>query len=149
MDITVSEEINAPIERIWHIITDFESWADTIEGILSVEVVDQPVSGIVGLKWRETRMMFGKEAVETMWISAAETGSWYETRAENHGMIYNTHLSLAERGDKTVLTMRFSGQPITLFAKLMSVMGFLFSGSMRKMLQKDLADIRDVAESSE
>jgi carbon monoxide dehydrogenase subunit G len=146
MNISVSEEISAPRERIWHIITDFDSWADTIEGILSVEVIDRPESGLVGLKWREQRVMFGKEAYETMWISSAEPNSWYETTAENHGMIYNSRLSLTDKDDKTVLTMQFSGRPTTFGAKLMSMMGFMFNGMMRKMLQKDLADIRDAAE---
>jgi len=146
--ITVSEEISAPRERVWHLITDFDSWADTIEGILSVEVIDRPDSGVVGLKWREKRMMFGKEAFETMWISAAEPNSWYETTAKNHGMIYNTRLSLDDRDDKTVLTMQFSGQPTAFAAKLMSMMSFMFSGTIRKMLQKDLANIRKVAERS-
>lgn len=146
MNIRVSEEISAPRERVWHLITDFDSWADTIEGILSVEVIDKPDSGVVGLKWREKRMMFGKEAYETMWISAAEPNSWYETTAKNHGMIYNTRISLDDRDDKTVLTMQFSGEPTTVPAKLMSMMSFMFNGSIRKMLQKDLEDIRQVAE---
>lgn len=146
MTITVSEKIHAPRERVWHLITDFDSWADTIEGILSVEVIDRPDSGVVGLKWREKRMMFGKEAFETMWISAAEPNRWYETTAESHGMIYNTRLSLDDRDDKTVLTMQFFGKPTTVVAKLMSMMSFMFNGTIRKMLQKDLEDIRRVAE---
>ena len=79
MMITVSEEIDAPRERIWRLITDIDSWTDTIEGIVSIEVIDRPQAGVMGLKWRETRMMFGKEAVETMWVSAAQPNDWYET----------------------------------------------------------------------
>ena len=62
MNLSVSEHINAPRERIWNVITDFDTWSDTISGIIAVEVIDKPESGVVGLKWRETRMMFGKEA---------------------------------------------------------------------------------------
>lgn len=148
MTITVSEEINAPRERIWNVITDIDSWADTIAGIVSVEVINKPEAGVVGMKWKEKRVLFGKEAVETMWISAAEPNSWYETNAENHGAIYSTRLSLDDSNDKVVLTMTFSAKPTSIASKLMSVMSFMFNGTMRKMMQKDLTDIRRVAENS-
>ena len=146
MTISVSEEINAPRERIWDLITDIDSWTDTISGIVSIEVINRPEAGVVGLKWRETRVLFGKEAVETMWISAAEPNRWYETTAENHGAIYTTRLSLDESNGKIVLTMAFSAKPTTIPAKLMSAISFLFNGTLRKMLQKDLDDIRQTAE---
>ncbi len=146
MTITVSEEINAPRECIWNIITDIDTWEDTISGIVSIEVINRPEAGIVGLKWREKRVLFGKDAVETMWISAAEPNSWYETTAENHGAIYSTRLSLHDSNDKVVLTMTFSAKPRTIASKIMLLMSFMFNGTMRKMLQKDLIDVRRVAE---
>lgn len=146
MTITVSEEIDAPREKIWNLITDIDTWADTIDGITSIDVIHKPESGVVGLKWKETRVLFGKEAVETMWITAAEPNRWYETRAENHGAIYSTRLSLEESNNKVVLTMTFSVKPTTIASKLMSVIGSLFNGTMRKLIQKDLTDIRHVAE---
>jgi hypothetical protein len=91
-------------------------------------------------------VLFGKEAVETVWITAAEDNHWYETRAENHGAIYSTRISLKDAQEKTVLTMTFSSRPTTFVSRLMSFMGYLFRSSMRKMLQQDLADIRRAAE---
>ncbi|MGI9271444.1 MAG: SRPBCC family protein [Woeseiaceae bacterium] len=148
MKVTVSEEINAPRERIWSIVTDVDSWVDTISGIVSIEVIDRPESGFMGLKWRETRVLFGKEAVETMWITGVEEFHWYETRAESHGAIYKTRISLDDSNGKIAITMVFSSRPVTIGAKLMSVMGFLFKGTMKKFLQEDLADIRAAAERS-
>lgn len=146
MTITVTEEINAPREQVWRLITDIDSWMDTISGIDAIKVLNRPESGVVGLKWRETRVLFGKEAVETMWISAAEPNRWYETTAENHGAIYKTRLSLDDSNEKTALTMDFSAKPTTVVSKIMSMVGFMFNGTIRKMLQKDLNDIREVAE---
>jgi carbon monoxide dehydrogenase subunit G len=148
MTITVSQEINAPRERIWNIITDIDSWSETISGIVAIQVIDRPEAGVVGLKWQETRVLFGKEAVETMWISAAEPNRWYETTAENHGAIYTTRMSLDESNGKVILTMTFAAKPTTIAARLMSIMSFMFNGTIRKMLQKDLADVRRVAENT-
>ena len=148
MTVTVSEEIDAPRERIWHLITDIDTWSDTISGIVSIEVLERPDTGVVGLKWRETRVMFGKEADETMWISAAEPSQWYETAAESHGSKYSTRLSLDDANGKIRLTMSFSAEPTTTAAKLMSLLSFMFNGTMRKLLQKDLIDVRLAAESA-
>lgn len=146
MAITVSEKINAPRERVWDLITDSDVWVDNISGIKSVEVLEKPASGVVGLKWREKRELFGKEATETMWVTAAETGHWYETNALNHGMAYTTRLSVAELGDGTTLTMTFDAKPTTLTARLMMPISMMFNGAVRKALQQDLSDIKLAAE---
>ncbi len=146
MTITVSEKINAPRERVWDLITDSDVWVDNISGIKSVEVLEKPANGIVGLKWREKRELFGKEATETMWVTAAEAGHWYETNALNHGMAYTTRLSVAELADGTTLTMTFDARPTTLAARLMQPIGMMFNGAVRKALQKDLSDIKAAAE---
>ena len=146
MTISVAEEVNASRERIWGLITNPDAWTDMISGIISVDVIDRPQQGVIGLKWREKRLMFGKEAEETMWVIAAEPMHWYETRAENHGMIYTTRMSIDEVGDKTVLSMTFSAAATTFAAKLMSLLAFLFNGALRKALKQDLMDIRQTAE---
>ena len=35
-----------------------------ITNIININILNKPVDGIVGLKWEETRKMFGKEATE-------------------------------------------------------------------------------------
>lgn len=147
MTVTVSGEIKAPRERVWQHIIDIDRWAETISGIISVDILERPADGIIGLKWREERMMFGKNAFETMWITAAEPGHWYETAAENHGAIYNTRVSVDESNGNSILTMQFSVRPVTFAARLMSLMSFMFNGTIRKMLDKDLQDIRHALES--
>ena len=67
---------------------------------------------------------------------------------ENHGAIYSTRLSMDDSNEKVILTMTFSAKPATIASKLFSLIGFMFNGTMRKMLQKDLTDIRRVAENT-
>ena len=146
MAISVRETINAPRERVWALITNPDGWTDMISGIVAVDVIDRPEHGILGLKWREKRILFGKEATETMWVTAAEPNHWYETTAENHGMIYTTRMSVDDDNGKTVLSMHFSAAATTFAARLMSLLSFFFNGAVRKALQQDLVDIRQVAE---
>lgn len=146
MTITAIEKINAPRERVWEIVTDFDNLAENISAITSATVLERPDSGIVGLKWQETRVMFGKEASETMWITAVQDGQWYETTAHNCGSIYSTRIELQESDGVTQLSTSFSAVPQTLLAKLFSGLGFLFNGAMKKAFQQDLQDVKALAE---
>ena len=54
--------INGSKAAIWAAITNIENASETISGIENIEVLEQPATGLVGLKLRETRMLFGKPA---------------------------------------------------------------------------------------
>jgi hypothetical protein len=146
MSVMVTENIQAPRERVWEIITDIEHAAETISAITELTVLERPDAGFIGLKWMEKRVMFGKEATETMWISAAEENHWYETTAESHGSIYNSRLEIRDAGDGVALSMSFVATPTSLFARIMSVTSFLFNGAIKKAFQQDLQDIKRRAE---
>ena len=147
MRVTVETEIDAPHVDAWRLVTDIENAPATIQAIEKVEVLERPRMGITGLKWRETRTMFGKTATEVMWVTNAVEGSHYETRAESHGSVYKTRIVLHDRNGRTGLAMTFECEPQSVGAKIMwSLTGFLFKGATRKALAKDLADIKTALE---
>lgn len=149
MAIVVKQAIQAARERVWAIISDHRHWTEVISAIQQVEVLEEAGPDLIGFRWRETRTVFGKEAVETMWITAADPGHWYETTAHNHGMIYTTRMAIEgpEAGPQE-LSMQFSARPTTLMAHLMMPLALLFNGAVRKALQQDLLDIKAAAEAA-
>ena len=149
MQCSASIEISKPRADVWKAVTDIPNAVGMISGILSVEVLENPDTGLVGFRWKETRKMFGKEATEIMWITDAEENAFYSTRAESHGSVYKTRISLDDDGGQTRLTMAFTGEPQTMGAKVMSFfMGGMMKGSMEKELLKDLTDIKNFVEQS-
>lgn len=147
MQMSVDVLVRAPRKVVWDVVTDIPNAANTIEAIERIEVLEKPAAGLAGLKWRETRKMFGKEATEVMWITDAAEPSYYETRAQSHGAVYTTRIALDDAAGGTRLTMDFGAAPQTFGAKLMgAVFGPLMKGSMRKAILKDLEDIKAVAE---
>lgn len=149
MQIRVQVSINGSREEIWKVITDIETSVDKISAIDAIEILDKPESGLVGLKWRETRTMFGKSATEVMWITDVVENQSYDVRAESHGSVYESRLSIGEEGDNHILKMDFDGQPQTLLAKLMMItMGWMFKGATEKALKQDLEDIKAAVEKS-
>ena len=141
--------INGTKEQIWHVITDIERSVETISAIEKIEILEKPESGVLGLKWEETRIMFGKSATEIMWITDVVENEYYQTRAESHGAIYKSRLQIEESGDKSKLTMEFEGEPQSTSAKIMSFLtGFMFKSATEKALQVDLKDIKAYVEKS-
>jgi carbon monoxide dehydrogenase subunit G len=147
MQVKTHVDVRAPRKVVWDVATDIANAAQTVKGIEKIEVLERPASGVVGLKWRETRKMFGKEATEVMWITRAQEPAFYETRAESHGAVYTTRIALDEAPGGTRLSMEFGAAPQTLGAKVMgAVFGALMKGNMRKAILKDLEDIKAAAE---
>ena len=147
MKVSTSIEISKPREDVWKVITDIENSLGRISSILAIEVLEKPEAGFVGFKWKETRKMFGKEATEIMWVTDSVENEYYSTRAESHGSIYVSRLSMAESAGITTLTMSFAGEAQSLVAKILSaLMGVFMKGSIEKELQKDLVDIKNYVE---
>ena len=144
MEVSTSVEINKSLEEVWNTIIDFENCSKYIESIQKLEVLEKPSNTLVGFKWKETRVMFGKEATEIMWITEYNINEYYQTRAESHGSIYTSRLSIKSIKNKTQLTMSFGGEAQSLFAKVFSLcLGFMMKVAMRKALLKDLTDIKE------
>ncbi|MDG2174842.1 MAG: SRPBCC family protein [Gammaproteobacteria bacterium] len=147
MNFSLSIDIQASRERVWQVISGIDNAVNVISGIEKLDILEQPEDGLVGLKWEETRTLFGKTATEIMWVTNAEENSYYQTRAESHDSVYITRLSLEENNGMTTYTMRFSGEPQTFGGKvMMKLMGWMFVKATRDCLQQDLEDIKAYAE---
>ena len=139
--------IDGSKEAIWAVITDIENAAETISGIEDVEVLEKPEVGLVGLKWRETRTLFGKTATEEMWITDTAENEYFKTAAVSRLFIYIGTIHIAEHDGSSSLTMTHDSRPQGFVAKLLSLpMGFVFKGVIRKALLQDLNDIKAAVE---
>ncbi|MFC1628492.1 SRPBCC family protein [Gemmatimonadota bacterium] len=147
MELQVTVNIDGSRNDVWTVITDIENSPNTISGIEKVEILERPDEGLVGLKWRETRTLFGKTATEVMWITDVTDNENYRTRAESHGAVYTTSLTVSGIDDATRLSMEFSGIPQTFGARVMAAMtGVIFKKATRKALMQDLDDIKAAVE---
>jgi hypothetical protein len=139
--------INGSKAAIWAEITDIEHAAETISGIEHIEVLEKPASGLVGLKWRETRMLFGKPATADKWITAAAENEFYKTRAEDNGFVFLSTFRISESGGGMTLTSSHDSKPQSIVARLQSIpMGLLFRGVVKKAILQDLNDIKATVE---
>ena len=134
-------------QAIWAAITNIANASETIRGIEKIEVLEKPANGLVGLKWRETRMLFGKPATAEKWITDAVENEFYKTRAESDGFVFLSTISISESSGGMTLTSSHDSQPQSVIKKLLSIpMGFLLKGVARKALLQDLKDIKAAVE---
>jgi len=139
--------INGSKAAIWAAITNIENASETISGIEKIEVLEKPANGLVGLKWAETRMLFGKPATVKKWITDAAENEFYKTRAEDGGFVFLTTKSISESSGGVTLSESHESKPQGIRAKLMSIpMGLFFKGVIKKALLQDLNDIKSAVE---
>src|SRR4051795_5924694 len=103
--------VNGSKAAIWAAITDIENAAEIISGIEKIEVLEKPANGLVGLKWRETRMLFGKPATVEKWITDAAENEFYKTKAEDGGFVFLTTKSICGSSGGMTLTESHESRP--------------------------------------
>jgi carbon monoxide dehydrogenase subunit G len=144
--LSVSTYVAAPPPEVFAVYTNLGKAPERIPGIVSVELLTDGPFG-VGTRWRETRLMFKKEATEEMWVTACDPPRSYTVVAESHGMRYTTVFSFVPEGDGTKVTWDFQGTPLTLGTKIFSpIFSVMMKGMMQKHMRGDLEALRAVCE---
>ena len=138
--------INGSKAAIWAAITNIENASEIISGIERTEVLEKPANGLVGLRWRETRMYFGKPAAVEKRITDAAENEFYKTRAESDGFVFLSTMSISESSGGVTLTSSHDSKPQGIVAKLKSIPMPLFKGMVKKALLQDLNDIKSAVE---
>lgn len=143
-DITclINVPINVPAATAFAAMTDFPSAPQRIPAIKRIEMLtDGPAR--VGTAFKETRVMFGREATERMEVTRFEAGRMYELSATSCGCLYRSEIRIDPKGPSACeLTMNFRATPQTRLAKFV---GFLFRGmtkSCQRMMQKDMEEMK-------
>jgi uncharacterized protein YndB with AHSA1/START domain len=146
--VTLTQQINAPVEAVFQLATDLDGWAGRIKGITKVERLTTGPVG-VGTRFRETRKMFGREATEEMEFTAFEPNRRYVLEAQSCGCRYVSEFRFEPAGGGTRMTMDFRGVPLTFAAKVMSaLMGWMMKGAVTKCVQQDIDDLKAAAEAA-
>ncbi|MDH3284327.1 MAG: SRPBCC family protein [Acidobacteriota bacterium] len=145
--ISVRRHIAAPVDEVFARASDFARAPDVIEGIAKVEMLTGGPVG-QGTRFRETRIMFGREAIEEMEVTAFDPPRRYALGCENHGCRYHSELRFTPSGSGTDVEMSFDATPLTTIAKIMSLVMRPMMRSLAKTCLKDLDDLKSALESS-
>jgi len=138
--------INGSKSAVWSAIANIEHASEIISGIKKIEVIEKPANGLVGLRWRETRILFGDEATVEKWITDAGENEFYRTKAEDGGFMFLTTMRISESNGGVTLTSSHETKPRGVVARLKALPMFLFKGMIKKAILQDLNDIKSAVE---
>lgn len=145
--VTSNIEIYRPPEDVFALFADIPSNAEHISAVERIEMLtDGPVG--VGTRFRETRIMFKREATEEMEITAFDPPRGMTLSAESCGARYTSNFRFEPTDAGTRVTIEFTAEPQTFMAKMMSPMMKMMAGKLRACFETDMAELKAVAESS-
>lgn len=141
----ITQEIEAPVDRVFQKATAFSEFPNFIDGITKIEWLTEGEIGR-GAKFRETRRIFGKEASEVMTITEWEPPALYVTSASGSGCVYRTEFRFTASDGRSRIDMTFSATPQNWMAKLLARMMAPMIKQCKAAAEADLRDIKAVAE---
>lgn len=137
--------INATKVEVFNAFTDLKNLSKNIRAIKSIKLLTPGEVGI-GSKFKETRIMFGKESSETMEITQFSPPDYFKEEAQSNGMHYATEWRFIDEGGKTKVSIDFSGTATTLTAKLLNLLFTFMAGGMKKAFLADMDDLKKILE---
>lgn len=141
MKIQVECRIPAPKSICFKAFTDLNALADKVTAITKIEILTSGKIG-VGTKFKESRVMFGKESSEVMEITTFENDSHFREEAYSGGVRYISDWNFSELNGETLVTITFKIKYETFLSKMMSPIFFFLSGSFRKAFDTDLEEMK-------
>jgi hypothetical protein len=146
MTVEAQVTINGTLESVWAVMADIENSAQILTGVEKIEILERPPHGIRGLKWRETRMLFGKPAtVEKVIIAGAES-EFFSTESKEGGFVFSTTSLIREREDGILLRSTHQTIPQDFISTLKALPMIFFKGMIQKAILQDLNDIKAAVE---
>jgi hypothetical protein len=144
--IRVSSRIAAPAEKVFAKATDLKRAPEFISAIKKMEILTPDPIG-VGTRFRETRVMFGREATEEMQVTVFEPPRRFAIGAESNGCRFLSEFSFRSDGPATEVEMSFGAEPLTFPAKVMAFLMSPMMRSMEKVCAKELEELKSAVES--
>ena len=142
---TITQTVQAPVADVFAVFADLENAALRITEIVRIEKLTPGPVG-VGTRFKETRVMFKREATETFEVTAFEPGAGYELTAVSCGAEFRTRFTFTLEGTGTRVDAAVQTRALSLYARLFSPLAFLMKGMMRKCLTRDLDQLRAAVE---
>ncbi|MEQ8767055.1 MAG: SRPBCC family protein [Planctomycetota bacterium] len=137
-----------PVDQVFEVYSDISKAAERVEAIREIEMLTPGPVG-EGTRFRETRVVFKREASEEMELVEFEPNRAYTIACFSCGAEYRTRYDFEPDGEGTRVTVRMNITPKSLFAKLLSPLSFFMTNTMKKCLEDDMIALDRVVSESE
>lgn len=115
--ITVTRVVDAPAEVVFRTVADIGHFSEAVPHIVNVEFLSEVRSG-VGTRFRETRLMNGREASTELEVTEYVENDRVRIVSEAGGAVWDTVFTVSPGDDGAELRMVMDARPRTLAARL-------------------------------
>ena len=139
---TATRSINAPIDLVFKTVSDINNFSKAIPDIINVEFLSDVKSGI-GTRFRETRLMNGKEAMTELEVTEFVENDHVRMVTDSHGAVWDSVLTVKRVDGHTELSLVMDARPHKFMQKMMIPM---IKGMISKALEKDMDAVKTYCE---
>lgn len=139
---TATRSINAPIDLVFKTVSDINNFSKAIPDIINVEFLSDVKSGI-GTRFRETRLMNGKEAMTELEVTEFVENDRVRMVTDSHGAVWDSVFTVKRVDGHTELTLVMDARPHKFMQKMMIPM---IKGMISKALEKDMDAVKTYCE---
>jgi uncharacterized protein YndB with AHSA1/START domain len=143
--VKVSNEIKAPVDRVFAMFTDIENGSKHVSGIKGVEMMTFGPFRL-GTKWRETREVLGTLDEAEMEVTAFEQNATYTITHHKAGVRIDTVFTFEPTPVGSRVSIEFGLNPQGLPPALLAPLEWAIAGRVKDVLSSDLLDLKQSAE---
>ena len=141
-NVTVTRRIDAPVDVVFRTVAHVEQFSQAVPHIVRVEFLSEVKSG-VGARFRETRMMMGREASTELEVTEYVENERVRIASEAGGALWDTVFTVAPDGEGTELKMVMDATPRTMGARTTLP---LVIGAVQKAVEQDMDSVKAFCE---
>ncbi|MEM7481920.1 MAG: SRPBCC family protein [Acidobacteriota bacterium] len=140
---TDSRTIQAPQKLVFRTVSEIDHFSQAVPHITEVEFLTEERSG-VGTRFRETRLMKGREATTELEVAEYQPPERVRMVADSHGTVWDSVFTVHPEGDSaSVLTLTMEGRPHKLLARIVNP---LIAGAVKRALADDMDAVKAYCE---
>jgi uncharacterized protein YndB with AHSA1/START domain len=143
--VTVDSHVAAPVEHVFEVFTDLDRSAERVSNIEKIEVLTTRGFAL-GARWRETRKIVGQLDSADMEVTAFERNRGYTITHHKAGTRIDTVFTFAPVDGGTGVRIAFGLEGHGLPPGLLAPLSWASAGTVRDVISRDLADLKDCAE---
>lgn len=134
--------IAAPVPLVFATVADITRYSQAIPHVVRIEFLSETHLG-VGTRFRETRLMKGREACTELEVTEWVQDDHVRLVAGSHGTTWDSVFAVAPAPDGTVLTLTMDGRAAALLPRIMMV---LIHGMVQRAVEGDMDAVKAFCE---
>jgi hypothetical protein len=143
--VTVETQVAAPVARVFHVFTDLEHSVERVSNIRAIELLTTGEFGL-GTRWSETRDVLGQSDSAEMEVTAFERNRTYTITHHKVGTRIDTMFTFEPFDGGTRVRIEFALEGHGLPPGLSAPLGWAIAGTVRDVISRDLADLKESME---